>query len=113
MKSGNLWTALPAAADREVFETLVDSPAATVERIVSTGQATPEGAWYDQASDEYVLLLSGSAGLRFADEDADRRLVPGDWVWIPAHCRHRVTWTSADEPTVWLAVHTCRPPGSR
>ena len=30
---------------------------------------------------------------------------PGDWVWLPARCRHRVAWTDPDAPTVWLAVH--------
>ena len=78
---------------------------ARVERIVSTGQATPPGEWYDQDGDEWVVLLSGAAGLLFEGEAAARPLEPGDWVLIPAHARHRVEWTAADEPTVWLAVH--------
>ncbi|MHB8801619.1 MAG: cupin domain-containing protein, partial [Rhodocyclaceae bacterium] len=76
-----------------------------IERIVSTGQASPEGFWYDQPRDEWVLLLSGSAGLRFADEADVRELRPGDWLLIPAGCKHRVEWTDAAQPSVWLAVH--------
>lgn len=105
LKAGNLWADLPAGAGREVFETLAEGGGTTIERIVSTGQATPAGTWYDQAWDEWVVLLSGSAGVHFADEEADRHLASGDWLHIPAHRRHRVSWTSADEPTVWLAVH--------
>lgn len=101
--AGTLFAALPAAAG-EVTETLLARPGARIERIVSTGQASPEGFWYDQDEDEFVLLVSGAAGLRFADEAATRALSPGDWLLIPAHARHRVEWTSADPPAVWLAV---------
>ena len=31
-------------------------------------------------------------------------LAPGDYIEIPPHVRHRVEWTDADWPTVWLAV---------
>lgn len=77
-----------------------------IERIVSTGQASPEGFWYNQPQDEWVVLLSGSAGLRFECETEERKLKPGDWLQIPAHVRHRVEWTDAATPSVWLAVHT-------
>ena len=106
MLNGNLFAALPAGVDTmERIETLIDHPAARIERIVSTGQASPEGFWYDQPRDEWVLLLSGSAGLRFADEADVRELKPGDWLHIPAHMKHRVEWTDIGQPTVWLAVH--------
>jgi len=74
-------------------------------RIVSTGQASPEGEWYDQPDWEWVALLKGAAGLRIEGEAEVRALAPGDFVHIPAHTRHRVEWTAADEPTVWLALH--------
>ena len=60
------------------------------ERIVSTGQASPPGFWYDQADGEFVVLVAGAARLRFEDGDAAFDLKPGDWVEIPAHARHRV-----------------------
>ena len=75
-----------------------------VERIVSTGQTSPAGFWYDQDEDEFVLLVAGGAVLSIAGQDAPLPLHPGDWVNIPAHCRHRVEWTSAAPPTIWLAV---------
>jgi cupin 2 domain-containing protein len=77
-----------------------------IERIVSTGQASPPGFWYDQPWDEWVALLAGAARLRFENEPGDRELCPGDHVFIPAHARHRVEWTSAQPPTLWLAVHS-------
>ena len=36
---------------------------------------------------------------------AGKDLRPGDYVEIPAHARHRVTWTDPDQATVWLAIH--------
>lgn len=107
MPSGihNLLTNLPPALSGEVIETIVDSPSIRIERIVSSGQATPEGEWYDQEQDEWVLVLAGSAGLLFEDSQEPRRLGVGDYALIPAGCRHRVTWTDPAEKTVWLAIH--------
>ena len=84
---------------------LVRTPHLRLERIVSIGHATPAGHWHDQDRDEWVLLLRGSAGLRFEGDAAAVTLRPGDHVLIPAHRRHRVEWTDAAEPTVWLALH--------
>ncbi len=102
---GNLFAGLPDAGPEEDFATLAERPGWRLERIVSTGQATPPGAWFDQAQAEWVVLLQGEAGLSFEGEDAVRRLGPGDHVLIPAHCRHRVEWTAPGRPTVWLALH--------
>lgn len=103
---GNVKQGLPSGPlAEEVTDILADARTARIERIVSTGQATPEGEWYDQDSDEWVLVVEGAARLRIEGEAADRELVAGDWVLLPAHCRHRVTWTRAEPPTVWLAVH--------
>jgi cupin 2 domain-containing protein len=76
-----------------------------VERIVSTGQGSPPGFWYDQDWTEWVILLAGAARLLIEGEGAPRTLQPGDFVEIPSHVRHRVEWTLEDAPTVWLAVH--------
>lgn len=84
---------------------LAQSAAARLERIVSVGHATPPGEWYDQDTNEWVVVLRGAAILRFEDEPAPRRLAPGDWLDIPAHRRHRVEWTEPGEPTIWLALH--------
>lgn len=102
--NGNLFHSLPDSARGELFDTLVAVSGVTVERIVSTGQATAEGEWYDQDQHEFVVLLSGSAALRFESEAAERALEAGDWVWIPARARHRVVRTSTEPAAVWLAV---------
>ena len=104
--NGNLFAGIDEEKrDEELLTTLAERPGGRIERIVSTGQASPPGFWYDQDWGEWVVLLSGAALLRFADEDEPRHLGPGDWVDIPPHCRHRVEWTDLDQPTVWLAVH--------
>ena len=103
--TGHLFTGIPTALSAERFDTLLQTGACRLERIISIGHATPPGEWYDQDQDEWVVLLQGGAGLRFAAEDAARHLKPGDYVWIPAHCRHRVEWTSAHPPAIWLALH--------
>jgi cupin 2 domain-containing protein len=101
----NLLRDLPDARGGEVTETLVAAAAGLrIERIVSQGQASPPGFWYDQSEAEWVVLLAGAAHLRFADEAADRALLPGDHVHIAAHRRHRVEWTDPTAVTVWLAV---------
>ncbi len=102
----NLFAGLPAAPEAaERIEAILDRPGLRIERIVSTGQASPPDFWYDQPDDEWVLLLCGAAGLRFADAAEVRSMQPGDWLHIPAHTRHRVEWTDAAQPAVWLAVH--------
>ena len=105
METGNLFTPTPAARNKEVVEPLVVAAGCALERIVSQGQPTPPGEWYNQERDEWVVLLSGAARLRFEGEAGERSLAPGDWMLIPAHTRHRVEWTTPDEPTVWLALH--------
>lgn len=101
----NLLTDLPPALSGEAFDTLVESDSVRIERIVSNGQATAEGEWYDQERDEWVLVLAGSAGLLFDGAHEPQRLAAGDCTLIPAGCRHRVAWTDPSQKTVWLAVH--------
>jgi len=74
-----------------------------VERIVSHGHCSPAGFWYDQGEAEWVVLLSGAARIGFAD-GSEVTLTPGDHLHLPAHTRHRVTWTDPARATVWLAV---------
>jgi cupin 2 domain-containing protein len=106
VKTGTLKHDLPARPlPDEVVDLLVERQDLRIERIVSTGQTTPEGHWYDQETDEWVLIVTGAARLRIEGEQSDRELGEGEWILIPAHCRHRVTWTRAEPPTVWLAVH--------
>jgi len=99
----NLLADLPEARADEIVETLASGRGVRIERIVSHGQTSPDGFWYDQDEAEFVVLLSGAARLCFADGEV-RLLAPGDCIDIPAHRRHRVEWTEPERPTVWLAV---------
>jgi cupin 2 domain-containing protein len=100
----NLFQDIPQPGVEEFSETLAQSGEARVERIVSRGHRAPAAGWFDQDRHEWVALLQGAAQLQFED-GSELRLGPGDWLEIPAHCRHRVAWTDPDRDTVWLAVH--------
>ena len=105
MSVGNLLRDLPDDTGEEHFEEIVAGPGSRVERIVSRGQASPAGFWYEQERGEWVAVLSGAARLRLEDPAEIVELRPGDHCWIAARRRHRVEWTDEKEPTVWLAVH--------
>ncbi|EYS98326.1 cupin [Cupriavidus sp. SK-4] len=102
---GNLLADVPAGSAQELFQPLLERPGLRIERIVSNGQASPEGFWYDSAEAEWVLLVSGSAAIEIEGQSGQHPMKPGDWLHLPAHCRHRVSWTDASQPSVWLAVH--------
>ena len=103
MMTSNIFNDIPEYAPTELFKTLIKHPSCRIERIVSYGQSSPEGFWYDQTWDEWVLLLQGAATL---DLDGDVvALRPGDHKFIPAGVRHRVQQTALNQPTIWLAVH--------
>ena len=105
MTFGNIDAAIDAKASSEIFLDLMQTKNVRIERIVSTGQATPEGKWLDQDRAEWVILLRGTAGLWFQGDPLPKVMKQGDYLTIPAHRRHRVAWTAPDAPTVWLAVH--------
>ena len=107
-----MFAGLVEQLDDERIDELVSDDGIRIERIVSTGQASPPGFWYHQAWAEWVIVLSGSASLLFEGETEPHVLGPGNFMNIPAHARHRVEWTDPDRPTVWLAVHY-GPPLSR
>ena len=101
----NLFDPISEARGGEVEETLFERPGLRILRIVSRGEKSPPGFWYDEAEGEWVVVLKGAARLLFEDESEPRTLLPGDFVAIAPHRRHRVEWTDPDEPTIWLAVY--------
>ena len=105
MKPNNLFSQIPDSKAAEVVDGILQTDTFHLERIVSWGQATPTGEWYDQDTNEWVILLRGSAALSFEGEPGKVVLNPGDYVHIPARQRHRVEWTAPEEITVWLALH--------
>ena len=106
----NLLRAGPATLPEELVDVLLLQPGVRLERIVSRGHVSAPGSWYDQKEAEWVVLLAGSARLRFEGESSDRELVAGDHLWIPARRRHRVEWTEPDRDTIWLAIFLTDPP---
>lgn len=101
----NLFENIPEALPEELFEVLQESGDVKIERIVSRGHATPEGEWYDQSWDEWVVLLKGLAVLAFDRDKEPVSLKPGDCMFLPAGLRHRVAWTEPDVDSIWLAIH--------
>lgn len=102
--SKNIFQNIPKPLEDEFFEELISKNGVKIERIVSFGHMTKESEWYDQSRDEWVILLCGEAVISFLNE-GDVRLKAGDYINIPAHKKHRVSWTKEDEKSVWLAVH--------
>lgn len=99
----NLLTDLPAELPEEQILALASGDRVRIERIVSSGQASAEGFWYDQDEHEWVLVLQGRGTIEYADGAAVELRV-GDSLLLPARVRHRVRETSTEGPTVWLAV---------
>lgn len=101
----NVFDSLPAKpTEEEIIEIIQQNDNIRIERIISTGQTTPIGNWYDQDTDEWVLLISGDAEIEFENNEKIK-LKAGDYIFIPRHKRHRVSYTNLTEPSVWIAVH--------
>ncbi len=103
--SGNLFDGAHGDVHRERVSALLEARDVRIERIVSLGQKSPPGYWYEAPWAEWVVVLAGSAGLRFEGEAEVKVLSGGDYILIPARVKHRVEWTSKDHATIWLAVH--------
>ncbi len=88
----------------ELFETLLTQENIIIERIISKGQITTSGEWYDQDKNEWVILLQGEAELSYED-NSRIKLTKGDYLYIPAHQKHRVEYTSTKPVCIWLAIH--------
>lgn len=99
----NLFALIPPTLASEAFEDIVNTDSIRIERILSKGHTSPETGWYDQEGHEWVLVLQGSARVAF-DDGREVFLGRGDYINIPAHEKHRVSWTDPDQVTVWLAV---------
>ena len=100
----NLFHNIPPDLPEELFEVICRAPGLRVERILSRGHASPPDFWYDQEENELVFLLQGQTVLQVEGEASPRTLRPGDYLNLPAHCKHRVNWTDPHTTTVWLAV---------
>lgn len=104
MKKSNIFANIPSEIKEELFENIISNDKVKIERIISKGHTTAEFEWYNQKSDEWVIVLKGEAILEFENSD-DVGLKEGDYLNIPANTKHRVSWTKEDEETIWLAIH--------
>lgn len=104
-RPSNIFKDIPDASKTECITPLLTRSNLRFERIVSLGQSSPDEYWYDQHQHEWVILIQGNAVLRFEDDEEPYQMSAGDYIEIPAHCRHRVEWTDPDTETIWLAVH--------
>lgn len=105
MPLSNLFADIPESLPQELFDEILRCDRVKIERIVSRGHRSPEGFWYDQDWDEWVLVVRGSAAVEIEGRPAATVLNAGDHLFIAAHTRHRVAWTAEKEDTIWLAVH--------
>lgn len=103
--SGDLFASVSAETVVELFEELFQLDGVKAERIISNGHSSPPGDWYDQSWNEWVMVVAGEALIRLESEPEPRHLKAGQWLLLPAHCRHRVEWTVPDQETIWLALH--------
>lgn len=101
----NLFSNIPDILPEELFSSIIKRDTVHIERIVSKGHSTLPEQWYDQAWDEWVIVLEGQAVLVYEQNLQTLPMTVGDYVLIPAHTKHRVEWTAPDSQTVWLAVH--------
>jgi len=106
MQPRNIYSAISGTlkGEEEDFEALLEQGNLRIERIISKGHRSPASGWYDQEKSEWVLLLKGSAELTFAD-NTSVRLNEGDYLLIPSHLKHKVSWTDPEQTSYWLAVH--------
>ena len=105
MKPRNIFSSTTQHLEKdEFFELLIKNDTVTIERIISKGQKSPESDWYDQEKNEWVMVLKGKAVLSFEDQTSVQ-LNEGDFINIPSHKKHRVSWTDPVNETIWLAVH--------
>lgn len=102
MEKYNIFEKIIVDKTEEIFFEIFKNETIKVEKIVSNGQKSVENFWYEQEKSEFILLLEGFAILEF--EDFEIELKKGDCINIKAKQKHRVKFTSLNEPTIWFAV---------
>ncbi len=101
----NIFKKIPKEIPDEIFQEILSTDKLKIERILSKGHASPKGGWYDQNTNEWIILLKGKAKLAFKESKTPIELTPGDYINIPSHVKHRVEWTDPSQETIWLAIH--------
>jgi len=99
----NIFDIMPQDFSGEISEIIENTPSLRIERIVSTGQISAEGFWYDQSEHEWILLLQGEAKLEYINGEIIELKI-GDYINIPPHKKHRVVFTSSSPQCIWLCI---------
>ncbi len=89
--------------NEEIIEILSQGENIRIERIISSGQINPPNFWYDQTEYEFIIVLQGEATVLFENKK-EQLLCQGDYLIIPPHEKHRVSFTSINPKCIWLAV---------
>ncbi len=100
---GNFFSLLPERFEKEVCEVLAKSENVRIERIISKGHISPDKGWYEQVENEWVIVLEGS-GIILFDTGVEVNLRKGDYINIPSHTKHKVSWIDPNIVTIWLAI---------
>ena len=103
MNLQNIFSDLPSTVNEELVSEILVSSHIRIEKIVSKGHTSPPAGWYDQKENEWVMVLQGSGTLIF-ENGTEVCLGKGDYLNIPAHEKHKVSWTDPNQLTVWLAL---------
>ncbi len=53
----NLFSSFPTDLPQELTEVLAENKHVRIERIVSHGHVSPDGFWYDQDENEWVVTF--------------------------------------------------------
>ncbi len=100
----NIFSSLSLELQAESLDVLLQNNNIRIERIISQGHTSPASGWYDQEDNEWVLIFEGAGTILFED-GREVTMRKGDYLHIPAHAKHKVSWTDPDRQTIWLAVH--------
>ncbi|MEA1917226.1 MAG: cupin domain-containing protein [Campylobacterota bacterium] len=104
MEQNSIFKDIPSPVKNEIFETLIFSTNIEIKRIISCGHSSPRTGWYEQVCSEWVIILQGEGKIEFENGKVVE-LGVGDYINIPSKIKHKVSWTTSDENTIWLAIH--------
>ncbi len=103
MNKTNIFSQIPNELKDELFEDIVSTDSLKIERIVSQGHTSPKKGWYESKQNEWVIVLQGKAILELEKKSIELKV--GDYFNILANTKHKVSYTSMSEKTVWLAIY--------
>lgn len=104
MNKTNIFEQIPDEIKGELFEDIISTKNVKIERIVSDGHTSPKEGWYESEQNEWVIVLQGEAILSFENKESVKLKV-GSYHNITASTKHKVSYTSQLEKTIWLAIH--------